>query len=286
MGYANILAVLTGAPDDAEVLTMAAGLAKTHEAVARALVAFPKIDPAGWSDIYGAGFLTAEVWDALAAGERQMEDRAKVQVREAADAAGVAHGAGPGGGRVMQISAHTLWSGLTRELPLTDLVIAGQTSVKGESAYIGVFDAALMDCHAPLLVARSGEGPNGGVAAIAWDASLQAGRAVRAAIPLLKAAASVLIIQEPDRLDPGERDHADPERLADYLRLHGIADIAVKRVMSQAPGLGVAQTAAEAGAALLVCGAYGHSRLRQTLIGGATRTLLSDEAGPHLLIAH
>ena len=39
-------------------------------------------------------------------------------------------------------------------------------------------------------------------------------------------------------------------------------------------------------AGLLVAGAYGHSRLREAVFGGATRTFLTSSVGPHLFLAH
>ena len=111
-------------------------------------------------------------------------------------------------------------------------------------------------------------------AAVAWDGSLQAGRAVRAALPLLKEASQVVILQDPVELDVSPGAQADPSRLERYLGAHGIAVGASIEARGRQVGEALLKAAAEVGAALLVAGAYGHSRLREWAFGGVTRDLL------------
>lgn len=287
MSYAHMLAVLSGAADDPETLAIAADLAKQHGAVVRALIVVPRVVPGMWGELYGAGFLAPEVWDAVMAGEHELKRKTEELVRGAADRLGLDHGEGPGGARMLTApDAPTLWIGLLRELPLTDLVVAGYSYAKEDGPFSGILDAALMDCRAPVLIVRGSRPLRDRPAAIAWDGSLQAGRAARAAVPLLQHASGVVILQDPERLDADERGWADPQRLSDYLKLHGVGPVSVKKIMSGWPGLGLAQTAADEEAGLLVAGAYGHARLQEALFGGATRVLLADAEGPHLLLVH
>lgn len=120
-----------------------------------------------------------------------------------------------------------------------------------------------------------------GPALIAWDGSNEAARALRAAVPLLRLAAGVSIVTvDEKRSELGGRDAAT------WLARHGLHAEVIERGDG---GNGIEATiravVAEIGATLLVQGAYGHSRLRQTIFGGVTRGLLADAPVP-MLIAH
>jgi nucleotide-binding universal stress UspA family protein len=124
-----------------------------------------------------------------------------------------------------------------------------------------------------------------GPTVIGWNGSVQAIRALTAALPLLRQAASVtLALINPDTLGNlhGDEPGAD---MALYLTRHGIkVDVALERTRS-----GTAEVlmgmARERGASLLVMGAFGHSRAREIVLGGVTRSLLATSPIP-LLLAH
>jgi nucleotide-binding universal stress UspA family protein len=119
-------------------------------------------------------------------------------------------------------------------------------------------------------------------AIVAWDASVAAARALRDALPLLQDAVSVEVLsilgEKEIAAEPSGSDVA--RRLASHCR-----DVSV----SSLPVLdrGVAATlfdrARETGADLLVMGGYGHSRLREFILGGVTRDMLSHTDIPTLL---
>ncbi|MEZ5709531.1 MAG: universal stress protein [Blastomonas sp.] len=121
----------------------------------------------------------------------------------------------------------------------------------------------------------------GGTAMIAWDGSAESAHALRAAAPLLTMADNVHVVTIE------EKPSAFPSTEAgEYLSRHGVNCELVSR------GRGVATieeeldaVATELGAELLVMGAYGHSRLRETLLGGVTRYFTEDSTIP-LLLAH
>ena len=125
-----------------------------------------------------------------------------------------------------------------------------------------------------------------GVAAIAWDGSQAAGRAVRAALPLLGTASKVVLLQDPDRISSTHRLAADLERLSDYLRLHGVKDIQllIQSGLSRGNGLGAA--ARQARVDVLIAGAFSHARAMEALFGGATEELLEPMSEFNLLLAH
>jgi nucleotide-binding universal stress UspA family protein len=119
---------------------------------------------------------------------------------------------------------------------------------------------------------------------VAWNASREAARALTDALPLLQAAQSVEVVAfEPEDADHGEVPSAD---IALYLARHGVkASAARQSAKSLDVGSQILSRAADANAELIVMGAYGHSRLRETVLGGATRSLLDSMTVP-VLMAH
>jgi nucleotide-binding universal stress UspA family protein len=115
---------------------------------------------------------------------------------------------------------------------------------------------------------------------VAWNASPEAAVALRWATPLLQMASSVHIAIASDRLTPYPYDGA-----ARYLARHGIEAEILQRPVEDGIGTTIVGAARELGAGLVVMGAYGHSRLREFILGGTTRELLQDAPLP-LLLAH
>lgn len=123
-----------------------------------------------------------------------------------------------------------------------------------------------------------------GTVAVAWDFSRAAARAVSDARPLLEKAKKVRVVTvlNEKRLD---QKHS-AEELSKNLARHGI-DVVLDRVDAKGRPIGAvleAYTASHA-ADLLVMGAYGHSRLREFVLGGATNSLLSKPPLP-ILFSH
>lgn len=115
-------------------------------------------------------------------------------------------------------------------------------------------------------------------ALIAWNGSREAARAVRDALPLLKAADSVDIIA----VDPPEGTGGMD--LARSLGRHGIK-VEVRERLSGGAEVGglLLEEVRTSGADLLVMGAYGHSRVREWVLGGATEDVLELGTVPALL---
>lgn len=119
---------------------------------------------------------------------------------------------------------------------------------------------------------------------VAWKPTRESAHAVSAAIPFLRRAQSVHLTTADDA-DTSAADQA--EALEDFLRLHGVK-AQIRRhapVPAGAPGEGLLSRAADVGADLLVMGCYGHSRTRELVLGGATRTVLRSMTLP-VLMAH
>ncbi|WP_374440557.1 universal stress protein [Stella sp.] len=117
---------------------------------------------------------------------------------------------------------------------------------------------------------------------VAWDGSRVAARAVTDAGPFLARASRVVIAAVTDEKALAETDAG--ERLAEHLARHGIT-ATVSRLRSQGrPIATVLQDhGAEIGAGLLVMGAFGHSRMRDFVLGGATSGILKALRMPVLL---
>jgi len=119
---------------------------------------------------------------------------------------------------------------------------------------------------------------------VAWDGGREASRAVGDALPILARAKHVRITAI--HRDDGERiaDQAATSRLADYLHSHGI-DAKVDHSSVEAISIGewLLSRSADLGIDLIVMGAYAHTRFRELILGGVTRTMLRSMTVPVLM---
>lgn len=113
---------------------------------------------------------------------------------------------------------------------------------------------------------------------IAWNGSAESGRALRAAIPLLETASSVHILS----IGKGNSLHVRGREAANYLGDYQIKAEVVERPENSEIGDDILSAAREFGASLIVMGAYGRSRLTETLLGGATLSMLKKAEVPIL----
>jgi nucleotide-binding universal stress UspA family protein len=121
-------------------------------------------------------------------------------------------------------------------------------------------------------------------AVVAWDFSRAAARAVADAIPILENAREVRVVTVANE-KALESKHSG-EELAKNLSRHGI-DVILDSVDAARRPIGQVLEAhiASCNADLLVMGAYGHSRLREFILGGATQSMLSNPPIP-ILFSH
>lgn len=151
-----------------------------------------------------------------------------------------------------------------------------------------IFDGVIFDSGRPALVTP----PEADVdkllrrIVIAWDGGMRAARALSVALPLLSRAEAVSVVVVAEKADAdafGEQPGGD---ISHHLARHGISV-----QLYQAPAAGrsigkvIADCAEELDAGMIVMGAYGHSRFRETLFGGASRDLLETPPAP-LFMAH
>ncbi|AOY93423.1 hypothetical protein BKK79_17660 [Cupriavidus sp. USMAA2-4] len=117
--------------------------------------------------------------------------------------------------------------------------------------------------------------------AVAWDGRREAARAVADALPLLRRAQRISLVS----VDPEGRGVAQGDGLAAYLARHGIRAELVPVPTQEAVGPALLRAVGHLHADLLVAGGYGHSRVRELVMGGATRVLMRHAEVP-LLMSH
>ncbi len=168
-----------------------------------------------------------------------------------------------------------------------DLVVLPQPYGEGRSVdFEVVTEAALFDGQVPIIVCPDDETVRDfDTVVIGWNESPEALTAIRAALPLLKAAKRVDIAiidpptHSPDRSDPGGM-------LSTMLARHGVnAGISVLAKPLPRVSDVMLRHLADVNADLLVMGAYGHSRFRESILGGATRDMLEHMTTP-VFMAH
>lgn len=164
-----------------------------------------------------------------------------------------------------------------------DLILVGLSS--GDEALRATAEAAIFGSGRPVLLVPERHPPRShDHVMIAWDGSRVAARAVADAMDFLRRAETVTIVTVTDEKRLPE--HSVEERLVTYLASHGIQAEAEKM---QSSGHPIAQSlqgfADERDAGLLVMGGFGHSRVRDFVLGGATRGILAELRLP-VLISH
>jgi len=171
---------------------------------------------------------------------------------------------------------------ITDNARLVDLIVVGRQGVADLSDNGDIAARLAEHTSAPILLVPTEQSrfDPSGKALVTWDGSAPADAAIRAAVPLLKLAAEVEVVTIGDK----EGD-ADPNEAAAYLARHGCR-VTVRRVPKQADlGTQLLELLASSGATWSTLGSYGHSRLREQLFGGTTKTLLAKAPIP-LLVAH
>ena len=119
---------------------------------------------------------------------------------------------------------------------------------------------------------------------VCWDMSRNAARAIADALPFLKRGKTIEIIMVANR--SGKADEIPGADLGEHLARHDL-DVEVKRLVATEIDVSnvILSYAADCAADLIVMGGYGHSRLREFVLGGATRGILESMTVP-VLMAH
>jgi nucleotide-binding universal stress UspA family protein len=165
-----------------------------------------------------------------------------------------------------------------------DISIIGQAERDKALPEELIIEGALFGSGRPLIVVPYIE--KGGLkldrVTVCWDGGRAAARAIADALPLLERAKSIdVLIVASEAGKSGDLPGAD---MGQHLARHKLK-VDVKRIT--APGIDVTSAilsyAADNGTDFLVMGGYGHSRLREFILGGATRGILSSMTVPVLM---
>ena len=266
------------APDDrlGAVLDIAFALARTHDAHPIGL--HISSDPA--ASLHSLpGPVPGELMAAL---EDRIEDE-QGRSKTAFDEAATRHGIGgewrvESGDPASRIGIHARYA---------DLAVMGQGDEEDPSNDPELPTAvASMTGRPVLIVPRAGRFPDVGKRVlVCWNASREATRAVTDALPILRLADQVTVLAvNPDEGEShGEVPGAD---MSHYLARHGVRAEANR---TYAESIDVADAilsrAADLSCDLIVMGAYGHSRTREWIFGGVTRSIMRTMTRP-VLISH
>lgn len=268
------LVVLDASPRSAVRLRLACALAQAHAGEVTALYGvLPTLLATPWAAGEGmtrAARLMAEVDEA----QRQ---RALAVFREAGDA-----------DRLRWLDGgDSPYEALLQQSFTHDLLVLGQpdpTDARTGGLPDDLVPAAIQDSGRPALVvpAAGAFETTDGPVLVAWKPTREASRAVAAAMPWLRRAPQVHLAAGNDA------DAAAPSgpALEHWLQLQGVrATLRRHQLPDGDAGERLLSLAADLGATLLVMGCYGHSRAREWVLGGATRTVLRTMTLP-VLMAH
>lgn len=164
-----------------------------------------------------------------------------------------------------------------------DLIVLGAESVgdRGQATRIDAGELILSAGRPVLVAARGASRVAADKILVAWKDTREAHRAISDALPFLRGATDILVAT----VDEGNYG-AERESLADvvaWLNNHGIKARSDVLPLAGSVGATLKTAAASMGADLIVSGGYGHRRLREWLLGGATLDLLGDPTISHLL---
>jgi nucleotide-binding universal stress UspA family protein len=176
---------------------------------------------------------------------------------------------------------------LTVNARYADLVVVGQNDPEDAASGPGDLpESVAFATGRPVLVVPmiGALAPVGKTVMVCWNASRESARATADALPFLRAAEKVIVLV----IDPeisaeghGQEPGADA---ALWLARHGVK-VTVQRDAAADARVGevILSRAADCSADLIVMGIYGHSRLREFVLGGASRTLLESMTVPVLM---
>ncbi len=283
-----ILVPATGTEVDAPVFAAAVAVARAWSAHLKFLHVRADVDriaatiAAGDPAAGGAGLVqTMSLFQRDAASRQAKAERT---VREACENAQVIVGDPGASGRASaewQVETGDQAALLAAHGRVADLLVVGRAG-DGQTLAMNVLEVALLQTGRPMLIASPRPVQvDGGTVVIAWKDTREAARAVSAAVPFIQRAARAVIVsiaedaksteQACTRLQQAIRLHNPKIELRQLAPgSHSLVDILLQEVTRLEP-------------ALLVMGAYSHSRMREVVFGGFTRRVLGAADLPVLM---
>lgn len=273
----DILVNLAQGTDKDVACDFAASLAASFGAHLTGLAVAYEIDvPPFYMGALPTDFIDAQLLENQAASQKAAE-----RFSACAAAAGVAHEV-----RSFSASLGVAANSFAEMARLFDLTVVAQPNPDQPGPEEVIAETVLMDSgRAVLIVPYVQTKPfTGERAVVAWDGSRAAARALAEALPLLHRTKQVEIFRVVTHIE--DEDTAGPE-VARHLARHGLAATVRKLPVSSGEPIAAAilNEVSDQGADLVVMGGYGHSRLREMVLGGVTREILATMTVP-VLMAH
>jgi len=184
------------------------------------------------------------------------------------------------------IEGSALVSILSFHARCVDLIVGGQRDEDDPHSPGGIMDNVALESSRPVLVVPyiGASRPIGENVLVAWNASREAARAVNDSLPLLKRAKKVDVITINTHVGDLSDDEIPSADICLHLARHGVNAEAHQTAAGDIEvGDILLSRAADWSTDLIVMGAYGHSRLREIVLGGATKHLLKYMTVPVLM---
>lgn len=229
------------------------------------------------------GYISADLDGNIRRHEQEKADTALDRFRQAAEKKDVEFDTRVDRGTISEFANRIAIHGR-----YADLTIIGQPDRDDTVPSAPEPEDVVLTSGAPVLIVPFIGAPNGfgERVMVAWNASREAARAVRDAMPFLERSRAVDVATFRPRSSQGEHGELPGADVALHLARHGIK-VDVQRLDGTDIDVGNALLShvADRGSDLLIMGGYGHSRLREFVLGGATRTILRSMTVP-VLMAH
>ena len=274
MNYKTILVHIDTGKHSEMRLQIAIKLARSHDAYLVGLYVFSPYIP--------TGYIMAQMGAEIEAAQNKIAveslSRAEEIFRKQTSAAGLDN--------VEWLTAYDEpVHAMSLNAQYADLVVIGQSDSSDDSGVaMDLPERLVLSAVRPVLILPSaGEFPSiGKRILIAWNTSQEATRAISNATPFLRSAESVYVMAVNSK--SSNNDIIQSENMVRYLERLGIR-AEVKDIYGVEIDVGneLLSSASDLSADLIVMGCYGHSRLREWVLGGATRTILESMTIPVLM---
>jgi nucleotide-binding universal stress UspA family protein len=274
--YATLMVHLELGHPNTALLQVAGGLAeRLHASIMGVAVCQPM------PIIYNDGYIPSDLIDQ---DRQQIDDEMKAAEAEFRTALG---SRAPISDWRSIVTSMSLSMQLANQARCADLVITGaggKASLFDTSRHLDIGDFVMQSGRPCLIVPAGTERLALEHVVVGWKDTGETRRAVRDALPLLKAAGRVTVVEiavEEDLADAGAR----LRDVVGWLKRHGIEATPLATPSTGDDAVGLEAIIRGQAADLIVAGAYGHSRLREWVLGGVTRNLLL-RAGRCSLVSH
>lgn len=223
--------------------------------------------------------IPAELIDAQRAANRRLANEATARFEAIAKQAGVTTDS-----QVIDVAVAKVGNTFGRLARSFDLSVVRQAVPNDAEQELSIIEGALFESGRPVIVVPyvHTKGVEFSRVIVGWDGSRTAARAIADAMPLLECAKMVEVFT----MVTGQTKNVESTRthIGQHLSRHGV-NVEVKQIPAVDMGVSdaILSHAADISADFMIMGGYGHSRLREYMLGGATRGILASMTLPTLM---